>query len=274
MQHAGGALLQRAALCLQAAARTGYPTAIGLPRSNDDRDSAFDVTRWDLIRLARDEDPAESSRRRASQALNELCEIYRGPVLAYLYRRTVTPQDAEDLAQEFFSRRICPDLVPNAAAGKGRFRALLLVSLKNFVRDQVARERAEKRGGKVKFVPLQDALPSASAPTADDLSFDTCWAKTVVARALERMRRSHDARAETATFDVLAPFISDPAGGAELAPAALRLGLTINALQVRLSRFRASYAKHVREELARTVASADQIEPEVRYLLDVLSAAR
>ena len=236
---------------------------------------AFEHTRWDLIRLARGENASDYSRRQAARALNQLCEIYRAPVLAYLNRRTFTPQDAEDLAQDFFARRICPDLVAAASADKGRFRALLLVSLKNFVRDHVSRERAEKRGGKVKFVPLQDVLATGSeTAAADDLWFDACWAKTVVDRALARLRRSFSARGEANSYEVLLPFISDPARRAELGEAAMRLGITLNALQVRLSRVRAAYADHVRDELARTVASPEEIEPEIRYLLDVLSASR
>ena len=236
---------------------------------------AFELTRWDLIRLARDEDPADYARRQSARALNQLCEIYRAPVLAYLARRSATPHDAEDLAQEFFTQRICPELLPNAAAQKGRFRALLLVSLKNFVRDRVARDRAEKRGGKVEFVPLEEADASCNdAAGADDVCFDACWAKTVVDRALTQLRRAFSTRGDTTTFDVLVPFIGDPAAGAEVDEAARRLGISVNALHVRISRLRALYARCVRDELARTVASPDEIEPEIRYLLEVLAASR
>lgn len=235
----------------------------------------FERTRWDLIRLARDEDPADYARRQSARALNQLCEIYRAPVLAYLSRRSVTPHDAEDLAQEFFTQRICPDLFANASANKGRFRALLLVALKNFVRDHVDRERAEKRGGKVKFVPLDEADGArGGAAGADDVCFDACWAKTVVDRALTELRRTFSERCGAKTFEVLVRFIGDPAAGADVDEAARRLGITANALHVRVSRLRALYARCVREELARTVASPDEIEPEIRYLREVLAASR
>ena len=235
----------------------------------------FELTRWDLIRLARDEDPADYARHQSARALNQLCEIYRAPVLAYLTQRTFTPHDAEDLAQEFFTQRICPDLFANATAHKGRFRALLLVTLKNFVRDHVDRERTEKRGGKVKFVRLEEADGSCSdAGTADDVSFDACWAKTVVDRALTQVRRAFSERGDATSFEALVKFIGDPAAGADLDEAARRLGITVNALHVRVSRLRALYARCVRDELARTVASPDEIEPEIRYLLDVLAACR
>ena len=53
--------------------------------------------------------------------------------------------------------------------------------------------------------------------------------------------------------------------------AARGLGINVKALHVRLSRLRALYAKCVREELAHTVTSPAEIEPEIRYLLDILS---
>lgn len=235
----------------------------------------FEHTRWDLIRLVADEDADDYGRRQAARALNQLCEIYRAPVLAYLARRAATPQDAEDLAQEFLSLRIGPDLFANTAADKGRFRAWLLTALKNFVRDRADHARAEKRGGNIRFVPLEHAVASANeTATADDLSFDACWAETVVARALERVRRSFDVRGEHKTFDILVPFICEPGDAADLAAAATSLEITSNALQVRLTRLRGAYAKYVRHELARTVSSPEQIGPEIRYLLDVLSACR
>lgn len=91
----------------------------------------------------------------------------------------------------------------------------------------------------------------------------------MVNRALEHMRRSFAALSERKTSAVLLPFISRPADTTALSDAARRLGISINALQVRLSRFRAAFAKHVREELAPTASSPDEIEPEIRYLLDV-----
>ena len=83
----------------------------------------FERTRWDLIQLVAGENSAEYEKRQAASALNQLWEIYRSPILAYFTRCTATPQDAEDLTQDFLSRRIGPDLFAKAAAEKGRFRA-------------------------------------------------------------------------------------------------------------------------------------------------------
>ena len=240
----------------------------------DARGAIFKTTRLDLIRLVRAEDRSEHARREAARALNELCHIYRAPVLAYLQRRTATTQDAEDLAQEFFARRICADLLLDTREHQGRFRALLLAALKNFLRDRNDHERAQKRGGGIKFVPLQEADACADTPASEDVFFDKCWAKTLVERALSRLRGHFAERGHAATYDVLVPFICDAAVRSELGAAASRLGISVNALQVRLSRFRASYATCIRSELARTVNDPREVEPETRYLLEVLAASR
>lgn len=238
-------------------------------------DLRFDPTRWDLVRLAAGEDPSDYARRQAARALNQLCEIYRAPVVAYLNRWIASQHDAEDLAQEFFSRRISAEMLAGASEHRGRFRALLLVTLKNFLRDQISRQRAEKRGGKIQFVQLNEAIVSTpGAAEAGDPIFDRCWAQTVVERALATLRRFYSERGEAATFDALLPFISDLARDGALEPACRRLGTSLKATHVRLSRLRAAYAQHVRQELARTVSSPEEIEPETRYLLDVLAASR
>ena len=238
-----------------------------MPPPADDNGHAkvvFDLTRWDLIRLAKDEDPADYTRRQSERALNQLCQIYRAPVLAYISRRVVTPHDAEDLAQEFFTQRICSDLLGDVAADKGRFGTLLLISLKNFIRDQTARGRTEKRGGKVQFVPIEEAASvSDDDIAADDRWFDACWARTVVERALIRVRQAFGERGDTRSFDILSPFVGDPAAGPDLDEAAAQLGISVNALHARVSRLRALYARCVREELACTVQSEKEIELEV-----------
>ena len=111
-------------------------------------------------------------------------------------------------------------------------------------------------------------MPSAAVA---EQSFDACWARTVIDRALVRTRESFRARGELEAYDALIPFISDPAGRDEMERIARRFGISAKTLHVRMSRLRAAFAKSVREELARTVRREEEIEPEIRYLLEILS---
>ena len=94
--------------------------------------SKFQTTRWSLIVAARD------SPSQARTALEQLCRAYRPPVLAFVRRSGYAPADAEDLTQAFFLRFLERGWYAEADPDRGRFRTLLLVSLRNFLHDQHA----------------------------------------------------------------------------------------------------------------------------------------
>jgi hypothetical protein len=61
-----------------------------------------------------------------------------------------------------------------------------------------------------------------------------------------------------------------PNGGR--AEAAARLGLTENALNLTARRFRERFETIIREEVAQTVSTPAEVDEEIRYLLEVLTA--
>ena len=75
--------------------------------------------------------------RKPSTALAELCRIYWRPIFAFICRRGYSSQDAEDFTQDFFVMILEGDWLQNADRSRGRFRSLLLKSLKNFLNDAV-----------------------------------------------------------------------------------------------------------------------------------------
>jgi RNA polymerase sigma-70 factor (ECF subfamily) len=52
---------------------------------------------------------------------------------------------------------------------------------------------------------------------------------------------------------------------------AAHLGIEIGTLRVALHRFRRRFGELLRREVAHTVATADEVEEEIRYLLSVLA---
>jgi len=86
--------------------------------------SRFQTTRWSLIEAARD-DPD-----RSRAALEELCAAYRPPVLAYVRHSGYGRADAEDLTQSFFLRFLESGWYGRADPERGRFRSLLLTTLR------------------------------------------------------------------------------------------------------------------------------------------------
>jgi DNA-directed RNA polymerase specialized sigma24 family protein len=84
---------------------------------------------------------------RARAALETLCQTYWCPLYAYVRRRGNSPEDAQDLTQEFFARLLARNWVGSADPEKGRFRTFLLTAMNHFLADEWDRLKAQKRGG-------------------------------------------------------------------------------------------------------------------------------
>ena len=238
----------------------------------------FHTTCWDLVASASGGAAAGSEMESARAALEELCQIYRPPIFAFIRNHGYGEHAADDLTQQFFLGLVCGKLLPQANPAKGQFRSLIRVSLRNFLRDERAREKAAKRGGNHQFVPLTVAEEqlSSSALEADtnDMQFDLYWARTLVDRALQLLEAHWVAKGEELVFVLFAPWLEEDPAPEARAAAARRLGISLEALRVRVHRFNKQFGELLRSELARTVRAPDQIESELRYLLQVIAASR
>ena len=59
----------------------------------------FVTTHWSVVLSAQARDPG-----RSTQALEALCRTYWYPLYVYVRRHGYSPEDAQDLTQEFFAR--------------------------------------------------------------------------------------------------------------------------------------------------------------------------
>src|SRR5439155_15501971 len=134
-------------------------------------------------------------------------------VYAFNCRHRHPTADAQDLAQDFFLMMLQGNLLKLADLHRGRFRALLLKSLQNFLRESARTGRARKRGGNVHFISWDDWV--AAAPSRLSISpvaleswsperlFDLRWAATVTEHALRRLREECEAKGRLRVFDAL-----------------------------------------------------------------------
>ncbi|MEZ6197434.1 MAG: sigma factor [Planctomycetota bacterium] len=226
----------------------------------------FRTTAWTLVRDAGDAE--------ARAAREELCRRYWPPLYAWLRRGGETPEDAEDHLQAFLLRFIERNDFAVADPERGRFRGYLVAALRNFVRDRVAAEGAEKRGGGRRAFPLESADAESRFREAggDDpaRTLDRAWALAVLETALERLRRERIARGQGPVFELLKSRLEGD-GTAPLDEAALAaLGLGAGAIKVAVHRLRRRFAELVREEIGRTVERESEIEDELAALLGSL----
>lgn len=240
----------------------------------------FDTTRWTLVlSSARDAELPEDGQR----ALAELCQIYWRPIFAFICRRGYQPHDAQDLTQDFFVTLLEGRLLRQADPARGRFRSLLLKALQNFLIDAHAKKHAQKRGGRFSFVSWDDWM--AEAPSELSLPmhaveswpaerlFDARWAATVVEHALQRLREECDARGRRRVFDALRGALSFDGGDLHYDELGRSLGVDSMAVKRLAHQLRRRYRQLLREEVAQTVATPDEIDDELRYLCEALVAA-
>ena len=74
-------------------------------------------------------------------------------------------------------------------------------------------------------------------------------------------------------FETLKPWLLGDIGTLSQADAAKQLGMTEGAAKVAIHRLRRRFRALVKAEIARTVGDAAQVQEELRYLVEVLSAA-
>src|SRR6266404_1506645 len=112
----------------------------------------FNTTHWSVVLAA-----GQSSSPAAQAALEQLCRAYWYPLYCYVRRAGHSPEDAQDLTQDFFARLLEKNYFALASRERGRFRSFLLTSLKNFLRNEYHRSTRLKRGGTQPMISFDTA---------------------------------------------------------------------------------------------------------------------
>ena len=214
----------------------------------------------------------------AHQALETLCRNYWYPLYAYVLRQGHNAHDAQDLTQAFFARLLEKNYLADVQREKGRFRSFLLASLKHFLANEWDREQALKRGGGRRLIALdEDSAESRyKLEPKDDLSADKIyerrWALTLLDQVLAKLRGEFETDGKLEQFETLKQYLSAGRTSVSYAQAADKLGMNEGAIKVAVHRLRKRYRELLRAEIAQTVATASEVEAEIRYLFAALSA--
>lgn len=242
----------------------------GNPPSTWSEKAAFAPTRWSIVLAAAGESEGTGTRR----ALEELMGIYWFPLYAFIRRQGHGPQQAEDLTQEFFTRLLEKEYLAGADQSKGRFRSFLLTAAKRFMVNEWNKSRAQKRGGGRRVVEWNalDAEARYRLEPVDELTperlFDRRWALAVLDQVMARLGREFADRGRGKLFESLAATLSAPE--ANYADIGGQLGMTEGAVKVAAHRLRRRYRDLLREEIAQTVAEPEEVEAEIRHLMECL----
>lgn len=236
----------------------------------------FAATRWSLVLNAQ-----KSGDKNSAEALAELCRANWLPLYGYLRGRGYDPHAAEDLVQGFFEEVLEQSTFSKADPSRGQFRTFLLSCLHHYVARQHRHEQRQKRGGGTRLLPLDVDADEAEARYSRELTdtsgtpeehFDRLWALSLLDRALQRLRSEHEGEAASKRFDVLQPFVSGARGELPMEEAAVKLGLSVQAIKSAVFRLRKRFSEIVREELRELVDRDSDVQDELRYLLGCLAS--
>ena len=229
---------------------------------------AFATTRWSVVARAADSQSPEGA-----AALERLCHTYWYPLYAFVRHKGYQHEDACDLTQAFFAKLLEKGYLKSADSNLGRFRTFLLTSMSHFLANEWDKARTQKRGGAKHVFSLDEAAANERYDfepidqTTPETLFERHWAEAFLGVVLDRLAAETD---ET-RFAVLKDFLVGDESAVSYERAAGRLGMTVPAVTSAIHRMRARFGAVLVDEIANTVSAPEDVEPEVRYLLRVLT---
>jgi RNA polymerase sigma factor (sigma-70 family) len=230
--------------------------------------SSFRTTRWSVVLDATRAEPSRA-------ALESLCRAYWYPLYAFARRQGRSHEDAHDLVQGFFARllekndwRVAPE--------RGRFRAFLLAALRNYAANERQRELAEKRGGGARVVSIDADADSRYAidavdPSTPDKLYERKFALQLLDGALAELAAEQERAGKGAQFERLKMYLSGAVDDVPYEQVAAGLAMSAGAVRVAVHRLRKRFGELVRRAVADLVESPDEVEDEIRALLDALA---
>lgn len=242
------------------------------PLSNPPRSRRFATTRWSIVVAATR--PASPVARRA---LASLCETYWHPLYSYIRSRGLRIEEAQDLTQAFFAWILEKDTLRVADPGRGRFRSFLLAALKNFLANHWRAESARKRSDTRPALSLDfhEAESRYSTEPGHELTaervYERKWALTLLDATMNKLSAEQTAAGKEDLFARLRVYLGMGDGRVPYREIADSCALSEGAVKVAVHRLRQRYRDLLRGEIAHTVARPEDIDDELRSLLDALS---
>lgn len=240
---------------------------------SDRSEGLFGTTQWSLILAAGGEDSPQ-----AREAIEKLCRTYWYPVYAFVRKHGHGPDNAQDVTQEFFARVLQKGFLGEARPERGRFRWFLLSALRHFLANEWDKARAQKRGGGMRFLSLDQA--AAEQRYAGELSdeetperaYERSWSLTVIEQARRRLREEYQGMGKSARFELLHRLLPGEDDDLTQAELARQLGMPEGSVRSEVCRFRQRFAELLRVEIAHTVADPADIDDEIQHLMEVVSS--
>jgi RNA polymerase sigma-70 factor (ECF subfamily) len=232
------------------------------------------TTSWTQVLAARDAPSSESR-----QALEGLCRAYWYPLYAFVRGLGEGPEEARDLTQAYFAQLLDKGYLEDYDPSRGRFRVFLMASIQNFRSKEREKGRAWKRGGRAQVFSLDEKeveeryeYEPVDRLTPEEI-FERRWALTLIERVLSRLRQELTDSGREREFERLSGLLTGTQPDVPYREVAADLGTSEAAVKTSIQRLRRKFGALLREEIAATVASQDEVDDEVRHLLQVIASS-
>jgi len=236
------------------------------------RGANFPATRWSAIEGARSSDPHERRR-----ALDRIVSLYWKPIYKYVrarYRRS--PEDAQDLTQDFFASLIDRETLGAYEPGKARLRTFLRSCVDDLVANADRDARRLKRGGgtaplSLEFELAEGELARTGLPSPERLDdfYEREWVRSLFKAAIDQLRATCAAKGREVVFRLFERYDLDDAepGRPTYADLAREFGVSVMDVTNHLAGARREFRRISLDLLRETTASDAEFRREARSLL-------
>jgi RNA polymerase sigma-70 factor (ECF subfamily) len=242
-----------------------------LDREPDQQAGAFSTTHWSVVLEAGGGNSAESA-----AALERLCQTYWYPLYVFVRRKGHSPDDAQDLTQEFFARLLEHKYIALADQSRGKFRTFLIRSLEHFLINEWAKGQAAKRGGRQQVISWDEEeiekryLAERADGEAPDKLFEKRWAMRLLGLVMTQLEQEFSEPDKRELFEALKNSIWGDTSAVSYQEIGTKLGMSEGAVKVAAHRLRQRYRELLRAEVACTVSGPAEVDEELKYLASVL----
>jgi RNA polymerase sigma-70 factor (ECF subfamily) len=228
----------------------------------------FPTTHWTTILT-----PIRERGEEAAAALERLCQVYRRPLVVCARQLLRNEQaDAEDIVHDYLCALLRREDLTKVRREQGKFRSFLATGIRNQVINALRARRAQRRGGGARVDSLEDLnLEPADCSTAE-AALCRHWIEASVAEVLRLLEEEWTLAGKQDEFKDFKEFALSKKADVPRSELAAKYGLSVNAVDVRISRFRRRFRELLRQLIAQTVSRPEEVDEEIRFLMGMLAS--
>lgn len=207
------------------------------------------------------------------KAIEELCEIYWYPIYAFVRRKGRSVQDAQEMTQAFFVKVLESGFFEKANPENGKLRSFLMKSVSNFLVSDY-RKSLEAKGVLVESIDFEQGerrfQSDSLAKETPEVLFEKRWATTLIDEVFARLELETSQKFGSEPAQLLIAHLRGTSSMTGLQQLAAELGISEPAVKVRMHRLRQDYRRLLRKEVADTIGPNDDVDAEIRALIELL----